>query len=101
MEGHRENASYYDKDGKKTVDGGPGMRYKLEKKIRIASGPHKVFIALPGDDYFKEFDITLSNDALFLLDLSPIYLQDSWRRQSYLRGMKDFKVILSAMPVSK
>ena len=39
MEGHRENSSFYDKDGKKTVDGGPGMRYVLEKKIRIASGP--------------------------------------------------------------
>lgn len=101
MEGHRENTSFYDKDGKKTADGGPGMRYVLEKRIRIASGPHKVFIALPGDNYFKEFDITLNNDALFILDLSPIYLQDSKRRQSYLRGIKDITVVLSAMPVTK
>lgn len=100
MVGHIENTSFYDEAGHKTVDGGPGMRYILEKKIRIARGLHKIFIALPGDNYSKEFDITLSKDVLFVLDLSPIYTQDSRRRQSYLKGIKDFKVVLSSMPAT-
>jgi hypothetical protein len=103
MEGHKENTSFYDKAGRQTIDGGPGMRYFLEKKIKIeiVPGLHKVFVTLPGDNYYKEFEVTLIKDTVYTLELMPIYMKDSWRRPSYLRGIKDFEMVLNSEPLTR
>ncbi len=101
MDGRKELTSYFDADGKWTIDGGPGMRYTLEKKVWIAPGAHTVFIALPGDDFAKQFEIALNRDKLNVLELKPIYHQNSHRRQTYLRGIKDFEVVLGQSPAGK
>ncbi len=98
MDGSKESTSYFDTKGKWTIDGGPGMRYILEKTIRIAAGAHRVFIALPGDDFTKQFDVQLEVGERNVLELKPIYLQNSHRRQTYLRGIKDFEVVVNSGP---
>jgi len=33
-------------------EGGEGMRYVLDKTIRLAAGPHHVVFGVPYDDYY-------------------------------------------------
>ncbi len=94
MEGHKEITSLYE-NGKRAPENGPGMRYLLEKRIRIAPGVHKVFVGLTGDDFDKQFEIHLVQGELNVLELKPIYLKNNHRVQTYLEGIKDFEIILS------
>ncbi len=43
--GSMDDAPLYNENGKRRVDpeAGKGVKYVLDKKIRIASGPHKIF----------------------------------------------------------
>jgi hypothetical protein len=87
--GQREHTSFYNGE----PDGGKGMRYLLEKRIRLAPGRHSVFFALPGDDYFKEFGITLKGNELTVLELKPIYKRGGRnRRPHFLNGVRDFEI---------
>ncbi len=100
MEGHKEITPLYE-NGKRAPENGPGMRYLLEKRIRIAPGIHKVFVGLAGDDFDKQFEIQLVRGELNVLELKPIYLRNSHRIQTYLRGIKDFETILSHKPTDE
>ncbi len=72
MDGHKEITSIYDTNGKRTIEGGAGMRYTLEKRIKILAGPHTIFIGLPGDNYYKKFQVSLESNTVTELPLEPI-----------------------------
>jgi hypothetical protein len=92
----KEDASFYDGQ----PDWGEGMRYVLEKRIRLAPGYHRIFFALPGDDYFKEFGITLKGNELTVLELNPIYKTEGRNsRPCLLNGVKDFEIFLNGEKV--
>jgi hypothetical protein len=94
--GQKEDASLYNGQ----PDWGKGMRYVLEKRIRLTSGHHRIFFALPGDDYFKEFGITLKGSELAVLELNPIYKMGGRNsRPSFLNGVKDFEIFLNGEKV--
>jgi len=71
-------------------DCGEGMRYTLEKRIRLKEGMHRIFFALPGDNYRTEFEITLKENEAYKLKFKPIY-----RRQDYLKGIVRFEVFIN------
>lgn len=98
-DGLRETTPSYDEEGKRTPEGGDGMRYKLTKKISISRGPHKVFVALPGDNFFKEFQIELKGGEQNALELKPVYWHDRRRSRSFYNGIEDFKVFLNGVKV--
>lgn len=66
-------------------DCGEGMRYVLEKRVRLKEGVHKIFFALPGDNYRTEFEITLKENERYNLEFKPVY-----RNQNYLKGTVRF-----------
>lgn len=74
----------------KNHDCGEGMRYTLEKRIRLKEGMHRVFFALPGDNYRTEFEITLKENKHYNLEFKPIY----WK-QNYLKGISRFDVFIN------
>ena len=75
-------------------DCGEGMRYILEKRIRLKEGLHKIFFALPGDLYRTKFEITLNESKLYILELRPIYHRYRTSSPSYLKGIQRFEVFL-------
>ena len=85
-----------DCDGKKNnPDCGVGVRYILEKRIRLREGMHRVFFALPGDDYRTKFEITCKEGKSCNLELKPIYRRYRSSDQDYLKGIRRFEAFLN------
>jgi hypothetical protein len=96
VKGQREDTPF----DKGKPDGGEGMRYILEKRIRLASGRHSVFFALPETDYFKEFAITLEGNKLAVLELEPIYRMGGRSLgRSFSLGVEYFEIFLNGKHV--
>lgn len=72
-QGQKETTPLYNEKGKRNPEGGEGMRYTIEKEIRLAAGPHMVFFGLPEDKYYVEFKIGLSEGEQHVLELKPVY----------------------------
>ena len=99
VEGKKESLPLYDKDGKTShnPDAGEGMKYVLEKKIRLRPGTHKVFLGLSADDYSKEVEITLKDGDSSLLEFKPIYRYKTapTRITTFFEEIKEFEVYLN------
>jgi hypothetical protein len=79
-----------------TIESGKGVKYKLSRKIKLKSGLHKIFFALPANEYTIEFDVSLSGSKEQTLNFVPRYNYKSskWRKESFLAGFKGFDVYL-------
>lgn len=101
VDGQREVTPAYDEKGKRTHEGGEGMRYILEKRIRLSAGSHKVFLRLPDENYFKEFNITFKEGEVYVLEFKPIYKYKTrpYRIPTFLKGIKAYKVFLNGYRV--
>jgi hypothetical protein len=83
----------------KTVDGrkhdpeaGEGVMYVLEKKIRLAAGPHKVFLGLPEEPYYLTIDITVMSGKSYVLEFRPRYPHKSRAyRPTFLAGLRYYE----------
>ena len=103
VSGKPNNTPLYDANGRRTIEGGEGMRYYVQKKLRLLCGQHKVFFALPRENIFREIAVSLKKDKMSLLRFTPIYNRgisefghfrriDQWEGQHYMQGLKDFDV---------
>ncbi len=94
--GKKDSLPLYGKDGKTSHDpeAGEGMKYALEKKLRLRAGTHKVFFGLCADDYFKEVEITLKDGDSALLEFKPVYRYKTYptRISTFLKGIKEYEV---------
>ena len=45
----------------------------MGKKIRLSSGPHKILFSLPGEDYYTQIDLTLTDGSVQVLEFKPKY----------------------------
>lgn len=90
-------------DGKSSRDpeAGAGMRYLLEKKVRLAAGPHKVFFGLPDEPYYTTADISVMSGGLYLLEFKPDYRYKTspTRIPTFLKGVEKFEVMLNEVAV--
>jgi hypothetical protein len=94
--GQIEVTPKYDESRKRIPEGGEGMRYVLDRKVRLASGPHNIFFGLPGEDYFIEFNLTLMEGEVNLLEFQPGYRSTRGQgTQSFLNGVKNGQVFLN------
>ena len=71
--GVKEITPKYDKWDRITPEGGEGMRYELNKKIRLRPGHHNVSFVLPAEDYMEGVGITLEEGKAYVLEFKPIY----------------------------
>jgi hypothetical protein len=99
MDGRKVTIPRYDDKGKTSLDpdAGVGMKYILEKRVRLAAGVYKVFFALPGDDYFIETDATVKEGKQAVLEFKPVYQYKTFptRIPTFEKGIKKFEVYLN------
>ncbi|MEW6086932.1 MAG: hypothetical protein AB1498_01340 [bacterium] len=96
IKGQKEIIPLYDEKGKKTKDGGEGVRYNLEKKIRLAAGSYNIFFGLPEEECFKELEVILKEGNQYIMEVKPIYKKNNRRVQSFLYGVKEIDVSLDS-----
>lgn len=97
--GVKDDKPKYDKDGKtsRNAEAGEGMKYILEKKLRLAAGTHKMFFGLPEDNYSTEVEISLKDGEASTLEFKPIYKTKKIpaRIPTFLKGINKYKVFLN------
>ena len=90
-------------DGKTSRDpeAGEGMKYLLEKKVRLAAGPHKVFFGLPDEPYYTTADISVKSGGLYILEFKPDYRYkiSPTRIPTFLKGIDKFEVMFKEITV--
>lgn len=103
VKGRKDSNPMHADDGKTSRDpeAGEGMKYVLEKKVRLQAGTHKVFFALPEDNYFMEVEISLVEGEVNALEFKPLYRTKRipTRIPSYLKGIDRFEVFLNGTPL--
>ena len=75
VDGREETIPIHFEKGGRNPEGGTGVRYEIRKKIRLAAGTHRVFFGLPAEDYYREFDVTLTAGRTYALTFVPVYKQ--------------------------
>lgn len=99
LEGEKEVLPRYGEDGSTSLDpdAGEGIKYVLEKKLRMSVGAHKVFIGLPNEGYFKEVIIDLREGKTYALEFKPLYKYKTHplRIPTFMRGIEKFAVYLN------
>jgi hypothetical protein len=99
IDGQEEITSPYDENGERIPDGGRGIRYILNKKIRLTIGPHRLFFGIPEDEYAGEF-VILVKDGVSTLELKPVYRGDHRRTApSFLNGIHSFELFYDGSPI--
>ncbi len=97
--GVKEETARYDEKGKEIPEGSPGIRYSLEKKVRLAPGKHTIYFGLPEDDYAVEFEVTLAGGEQHFLDLKPQYMRYGKSQRSFRSGISRYDVFLNGKHV--
>ena len=102
-EGKEESIPKYTPEGKinPDPDAGEGMKYILEKRVIVKAGPHEVFFGLPGEDYYKEFDVSLNEGESYFLEFKPVYNDRArfTRIPTFLKGVKEYDVFLNGKEI--
>ena len=84
-------------DDKTSLDpeAGEGMKYILEKKVRLAAGSHKVFLGLPSEPYDTTADISVKSGVLYVLEFKPDYRYKTvpTRIPTFLKGVDRFEIV--------
>jgi hypothetical protein len=73
--GKEERGPRFDDQGKELPEGGLGMQYAFEQKLRLKPGPHRIFFGIPGEQYSKELNLTLQEGESYLLNFKPFYMR--------------------------
>jgi hypothetical protein len=93
---------YVDGQTSRDPEAGEGMRYMLEKKVRLSAGSHKFFFGLPDEPYFMTADISVRSRGLYSLELKPDYRYKTvpTRIPTFLNGVDKFEVLIREVAVS-
>jgi len=90
--GQRENLPVVkDRDSQ---DEGDGMRYTLEKKIRLRAGPHQIFLGVREKNTAKTLIVNLREKASATLEFRPIYPRHKQGHPAFPLGFLGFSVWL-------
>ncbi len=74
--------------GGRNPEGGIGIKYEIQKNIRLAAGSHRVFFGLPAEDYYREFDVTLKEGRSYTLAFEPVYKKQRRDTRRFLSGLE-------------
>jgi hypothetical protein len=92
-------------DGKTSKDpeAGEGIKYALNKKIRLRAGSHKLFFGLPEDDYYREVVINVKEDGAQMLEFRPEYKYKTipTRIPTYRQGISHYDIFFNGRPVAE
>jgi len=103
VNGIMDDTPLYDERGKARTDSeaGNGVKYILDKQIRIVAGTHRILFGLAAEGITKKFEVTLQDGEKYVLQLKPVYEYTihPYRIPSFLEGVKDYEVFLNGAPV--
>jgi hypothetical protein len=99
VDGFKDSKPEYDTDDKTSRDpeAGEGMKYVMEKRLRLHAGQHRIFLGLPEENYSITTDIMLKDGQQALLEYKPIYRHKRlpvWT-PSFLKGIDKYEVFLN------
>jgi hypothetical protein len=104
VEGKRHDLPKYI-DGKTSRDpeAGDGMKYILNKKIRLRVGSHKLFFGLPEEDYSCEVVINVKEGETQMLEFKPEYKYKTLptRIPSCMKGVSHYDILVTGNPVTQ
>jgi hypothetical protein len=86
--GQRENLPVV--QGRHFQDEGDGMKYALEKRIRLRAGTHLIFFDVPEGDYAKPVTVNLQEGKSYTLEFRPIYPRYKWGHPAFQLGFLGF-----------
>jgi hypothetical protein len=98
VEGILEKTPISDEKGR-TPEGGEGIRYILDKKIRLAPGAHHVVFGVPYDDYYTEVKASLKEGEPHTLEFQPIYSTGRRGYETFHRGISRTRVLLDGVRI--
>jgi hypothetical protein len=87
VDGREETIPIHFEKGGRNPEGGTGVKYEIQKKIRLAAGSHRVFFGLPAEDYYREFDVTLKEGKSYTLAFEPVYKKQRRDTRRFLSGL--------------
>jgi len=82
-------------DTERNPEGGEGIKYLLEKKIKLNPGSYKICLGLTEEKFQKEIDIKLLKGKTNILEFKPVYQRDRVSGNTFYKGIHDFKVYLN------
>jgi hypothetical protein len=94
VDGHLETTPRYLEEGGRNPEGGTGIRYVIDRRIRLQPGTHRVFFGLPGEDYYRETNVSLKEGRLHVLLFEPVYKWGYRKSRNFLSGLKEYKTTL-------
>ena len=98
VDGTKHELPKYDEKGKTSKDpeAGTGIKYVVEKRLRLRPGRHKVFFGLPGDNYFTEAAVNLREGEVNILEFKPVYRYKTRpnRIPTFKKGISGYAVYL-------
>jgi hypothetical protein len=98
VEGRKhELPEYVDGGTSKDPEAGEGIKYVLNKKIRLRPGSHKLFFGLPEDDYYREIVINIKEGEALMLEFKPEYIYKTLptRIPTYLKGVSHYDTLVN------
>jgi len=99
VDGQKENAPTYDENGKRSPEGGEGMRYNLQKKVLLRAGSHEIFFGLPGEKLFLQFELALRAGESYVLEFRPVYQRRAKYSPHFVNGIKTCQVLLNGSAI--
>lgn len=98
-----ETAAVYDEKGKRAPEGGEGIRYSIEKKVRVPAGTHTVFFGVPEEGYAAEEVVSLPGGTQNVIEFKPVYRRThrgpSGRVSDFAHGLAKYEVYLNGAAV--
>src|SRR3990172_1459196 len=94
VDGVRDARPAYDKTGETSRDpeAREGIKYNIEKKLRLAAGPHRIYFGLPEEKYSLEVEVTLTEEQENILEFRPIYRYKTspTRIPTFAKGINEY-----------
>lgn len=97
-DGKEESTPLYE-GGRKNPEGGEGVRYALEKRIRLAPGAHNIFFGFMGDGKYTEISLTAEGGRSYTIEFKPVYKRYRHEGERFARGVSRILAFLNNAPV--
>ena len=74
---------------------GEGMRYVLEKKVRLHAGAYSIFFGVPEENYTETMTVNLQEGKSYTLKFQPIYPRYKWGHPASQLGLLGFNAVFN------
>ena len=99
VDGKNEDIPRFDEQGNINFEAGVGIRYILEKKIRLAGGRHQIVLKLPAEKLTTTMEIVFKADKSHVLEFKPFYKHHKRHTTTFLCTIAGYNVFLDGKPM--